>query len=156
MKINKKNVGAILMMAAGVGLIANAVYIKKKVDNYTQIIGQPEDNKESDISKRIKEAAEDKAVKIITFVVENQEKIEAITTVIGIAGTVIGIVNGIKEYKRSDEMEEMLKDICAFNDELSGIWNDYCKCMGSCIGSLDHDLMSKLDTIEKAVTKKKK
>lgn len=152
MKINKKNIGAILMMAAGVGLIANAVYIKKKVDNYKQIIGQPEDNKESDISKRIKEAAEDKAVKIITFVVENQEKIEAITTVIGIAGTVIGIVNGIKEYKRSDEMEEMLKDICAFNDEFSGIWSDYCKCTGS----LYYDLMSRLDTIEKAVTKKKK
>lgn len=152
MKINKKKVGAILMMAAGAGLIANAVYIKKKVDNYTQIIGQQEDDKESDISKRIKEAAEDKAVKIITFVVENQEKIEAITTVIGIAGTVIGIVNGIKEYKRSDEMEEMLKDICAFNDEFSGIWSDYCKCTGS----LYYDLMSRLDTIEKAVTKKKK
>ena len=140
------------MMAAGAGLIANAVYIKKKVDNYTQIIGQPEDDKESDISKRIKEAAEDKAIKIITFVVENQEKIEAITTVIGIAGTVIGIVNGIKEYKRSDEMEDMLKDICAFNDEFSGIWSDYCKCTGS----LYYDLMSRLDTIEKAVTKKKK
>ena len=96
MKVNKKKIGAILMMAAGAGLIANAVYIKKKVDNYTQIIGQQEDDKKSDISKRIKEAAEDKAVKIITFVVENQEKIEAITTVIGIAGTVIGIANGIK------------------------------------------------------------
>ena len=152
MKVNKKKIGVILMMAAGAGLIANAVYIKKKVDNYTQIIGQPEDDKESDISKRIKEAAEDKAVKIITFVVENQEKIEAITTVIGIAGTVIGIVNGIKEYKRSDDMEEMLKDICAFNDEFSGIWSDYCKCTGS----LYYDLMSRLDTIEKAVTKKKK
>lgn len=152
MKINKKKVGAILMMAAGAGLIANAIYIKKKVDNYTQIIGQQEDDKESDISKRIKEAAEDKAVKIITFVVENQEKIEAITTVIGIAGTMIGIVNGIKEYKRSDDMEEMLKDICAFNDEFSGIWSDYCKCTGS----LYYDLMSRLDTIEKAVTKKKK
>ena len=151
MKVNKKKIGAILMMAAGVGLIANAVYIKKKVEKYTQIIDQPEDNKESDISKRIKEAAEDKAVKIITFVVENQEKIEAITTVIGIAGTVIGIVNGIKEYKRSDEMEEMLKDICAFNDEFSGIWSDYCKCTGS----LYYDLMSRLATIEKAVTKKK-
>ena len=152
MKVNKKKVGAILMMAAGAGLIANAVYIKKKVEKYTQIIDQPEDNKESDISKRIKEAAEDKAVKIITFVVENQEKIEAITTVIGMAGTVIGIVNGIKEYKRSDEMENMLKDICAFNEEFSDIWNNYCKCMGS----LDNDLMSRLDTIEKAVTKKKK
>lgn len=152
MKVDKKKIGAILMMAAGVGLIANAIYIKKKVDNYTQIIGQPEDDKESDISKRIKEAAEDKAVKIITFVVENQEKIEAITTVIGVAGTVIGIVNGIKEYKRSDEMEDMLKDICAFNDEFSGIWSDYCKCTGS----LYYDLMSRLDTIEKAVTKKKK
>lgn len=152
MKVNKKKIGAILMMAAGAGLIANAVYIKKKVDNYTQIIGQQEDDKESDISKRIKEAAEDKAVKIITFVVENQEKIEAITTVIGIAGTVIGIVNGIKEYKRSDEMEDMLKDICAFNDEFSGIWSDYCKCTGS----LYYDLMSRLDTIEKVVTKKKK
>lgn len=152
MKVNKKKIEVILMLAAGAGLIANAVYIKKKVDNYTQIIGQQEDDKESDISKRIKEAAEDKAVKIITFVVENQEKIEAITTVIGIAGTVIGIVNGIKEYKRSDEMEDMLKDICAFNDEFSGIWSDYCKCTGS----LYYDLTSKLDTIEKAVTKKKK
>lgn len=152
MKVNKKKIGAILMMAAGAGLIVHAVYTKKKGDNYTQIIGQQEDDKESDISKRIKEAAEDKAVKIITFVVENQEKIEAITTVIGIAGTVIGIANGIKEYKRSDEMEEMLKDICAFNDEFSGIWSDYCKCTGS----LYYDLLSKLDTIEKAVTKKKK
>lgn len=152
MKVNKKKIGAILMMAAGAGLIANAVYIKKKVDNYTQIIGQQEDDKKSDISKRIKEAAEDKAVKIITFVVENQEKIEAITTVIGIAGTVIGIANGIKEYKRSDEMEDMLKDICAFNDEFSGIWSDYCKYRES----FDNDLTSRLDTIEKAVTKKKK
>lgn len=152
MKVDKKKIGVILMMAAGAGLIANAVYIKKKVDNYTQIIGQPEDDKDSDISKRIKEAAEDKAVKIITFVVENQEKIEAITTVIGIAGTVIGIVNGIKEYKRSDEMEDMLKDLCEFKDEFSGIWSDYCKCTGS----LYYDLTSKLDTIEKAVTKKKK
>lgn len=152
MKVNKKKIGAILMMAAGAGLIANAVYIKKKVDNYTQIIGQPEDDKDSDISKRIKEAAEDKAVKIITFVVENQEKIEAITTVIGIAGTVIGIANGIKEYKRSDDMEDMLKDLCEFKDEFSGIWSDYCKCTGS----LYYDLTSKLDTIEKAVTKKKK
>lgn len=152
MNVNKKKIGAILMMAAGAGLIVHAVYTKKKGDNYTQIIGQQEDDKESDISKRIKEAAEDKAVKIITFVVENQEKIEAITTVIGIAGTVIGIANGIKEYKRSDEMEEMLKDICAFNDEFSGIWSDYCKCTGS----LYYDLLSKLDTIEKAVTKKKK
>ena len=152
MKINKKNIGAILMMAAGVGLIANAIYIKKKVDNYTQIIGQPEDNKESDISKRIKEAAEDKAVKIITFVVENQEKIEAITTVIGIAGTVIGIVNGIKEYKRSDEMEDMLKDLCEFKDDLTEAWNARCEYRHS----FDNDLMSRIDTIEKAVTKKKK
>ena len=152
MKVNKKKVGAILMMAAGAGLIANAVYIKKKVEKYTQIIDQPEDNKESDISKSIKKAAEDKAVKIITFVVENQEKIEAITTVIGMAGTVIGIVNGIKEYKRSDEMEEMLKDICAFNDELSDTWNYYCKYRES----LDNNFISRLDTIEKAVTKKKK
>lgn len=151
MKVNKKKVGAILMMAAGVGLIANAIYIKKKVDNYTQIIGQQEDNEERDISKRIKEAAEDKAVKIITFVVENQEKIEAITTVIGIAGTVIGIVNGIKEYKRSDDMEDMLKDLCEFKDELSDAWNYYCKYRES----LDNNFISRLDTIEKAVTKKK-
>lgn len=151
MKVDKKKIGAILMMAAGVGLIANAVYIKKKVDNYTQIIGNPEDDKESDISKRIKEAAEDKAVKIITFVVENQEKIEAITTVIGIAGTVIGIVNGIKEYKRSDDMEDMLKDLCEFKDELSDAWNYYCKYRES----LDNDFISRLDTIEKVVTKKK-
>ena len=48
MKINKKKVGAILMMAAGAGLIAHAVYKKKKGDNYTQIIGQPEDNKEKE------------------------------------------------------------------------------------------------------------
>ena len=152
MKINKKKIGAILMMAAGAGLIAHAVYTKKKGDNYTQIIGQQEDDKESDISKRIKEAAEDKAVKIITFVVENQEKIEAITTVIGIAGTVIGIVNGIKEYKRSDDMEEMLKDLCEFKDELSDAWNYYCKYRES----FDNDFISRLDTIEKAVTKKKK
>lgn len=151
MKVDKKKIGAILMMAAGVGLIANAIYIKKKVDNYTQIIGQQEDDKENDISKRIKEAAEDKAVKIITFVVENQEKIEAITTVIGIAGTVIGIVNGIKEYKRSDDMEDMLKDLCEFKDELSDAWNYYCKYRES----LDNDFISRLDTIEKAVTKKK-
>lgn len=152
MKVNKKKIGAILMMAAGAGLIAHAVYTKKKGDNYTQIIGQQEDDKESDISKRIKEAAEDKAIKIITFVVENQEKIEAITTVIGIAGTVIGIVNGIKEYKQSDEMEDMLKDLCEFKDELSDAWNYYCKYRES----LDNNFMSRLDTIEKAVTKKKK
>ena len=152
MKVDKKKIGAILMMAAGVGLIANAVYIKKKVDNYTQIIGQQEDDKESDISKRIKEAAEDKAVKIITFVVENQEKIEAITTVIGIAGTVIGIVNGIKEYKRSDEMEDMLKDLCEFKDDLTEAWYIRCEYMNS----FDNDLISRIETIEKAVTKKKK
>lgn len=152
MKINKKKVGAILMMAAGAGLIAHAVYTKKKGDNYTQIIGQQEDDKESDISNRIKEAAEDKAVKIITFVVENQEKIEAITTVIGIAGTVIGIVNGIKEYKRSDEMEEMLKDLCEFKDDLTEAWNIRCEYMHS----FDNDLISRIETIEKAVTKKKK
>ena len=152
MKVNKKKIGVILMMAAGAGLIANAVYIKKKVDNYTQIIGQQEDDKESDISKRIKEAAEDKAVKIITFVVENQEKIEAITTVIGIAGTVIGIVNGIKEYKRSDEMEDMLKDLCEFKDDLTEDWYIRCEYMNS----FDNDLISRIETIEKAVTKKKK
>ena len=152
MKVNKKKIGAILMMAAGAGLIAHAVYTKKKGEKYTQIIDQAEDNKESDISKRIKEAAEDKAVKIITFVVENQEKIEAITTVIGIAGTVIGIVNGIKEYKRSDEMEDMLKDLCEFKDELSDAWNYYCKYRHS----FDNDLISRIETIEKAVTKKKK
>lgn len=152
MKVNKKKIGAILMMAAGAGLIAHAVYTKKKGDNYTQIIGQQEDDKERDISNRIKEAAEDKAVKIITFVVENQEKIEAITTVIGIAGTVIGIANGIKEYKRSDEMEDMLKDLCEFKDELSDAWNYYCKYRES----LDNNFISRLDTIEKAVTKKKK
>ena len=151
MKVNKKKIGAILMMAAGAGLIAHAVYTKKKGDNYTQIIDQTEDNKESDISKSIKKAAEDKAVKIITFVVENQEKIEAITTVIGIAGTVIGIVNGIKEYKRSDEMENMLKDLCEFKDELSDAWNYYCKYRES----LDNDFISRFETIEKAVTKKK-
>lgn len=152
MKVNKKKIGAILMMAAGAGLIAHAVYTKKKGDNYTQIIGQQEDAKDSDISKRIKEAAEDKAVKIITFVVENQEKIEAITTVIGIAGTVIGIANGIKEYKQSDEMKDMLKDLCEFKDELSDAWNYYCKYRES----LDNNFISRLDTIEKAVTKKKK
>ena len=152
MKVNKKKIEVILMMAAGVGLIANAVYIKKKVDNYTKIIGQQEDDKESDISKRIKEAAEDKAVKIITFVVENQEKIEAITTVIGIAGTVIGIVNGIKEYKRSDEMEDMLKDLCEFKDDLTEDWYIRCEYMNS----FDNDLISRIETIEKAVTKKKK
>ena len=152
MKVNKKKIGAILMMAAGAGLIAHAVYTKKKGEKYTQIIDQAEDNKESDISKRIKEAAEDKAVKIITFVVENQEKIEAITTVIGIAGTVIGIVNGIKEYKRSDEMEDMLKDLCEFKDELSDAWNYYCKYRES----LDNNFISRIETIEKAVTKKKK
>ena len=152
MKVNKKKIGAILMMAAGAGLIAHAVYTKKKGDNYTQIIGQQEDDKESDISKRIKEAAEDKAVKIITFVVENQEKIEAITTVIGIAGTVIGIVNGIKEYKRSDEMEDMLKDLCEFKDDLTEDWYIRCEYMNS----FDNDLISRIETIEKAVTKKKK
>lgn len=152
MKVNKKKIGAILMMAAGAGLIAHAVYTKKKGDNYTQIIGQQEDDKESDISKRIKEAAEDKAVKIITFVVENQEKIEAITTVIGIAGTVIGIVNGIKEYKRSDEMEDMLKDLCEFKDDLTEDWNIRFEYMNS----FDNDLISRIETIEKAVTKKKK
>lgn len=152
MKVNKKKIGAILMMAAGAGLIAHAVYTKKKGDNYTQIIGQQEDDKESDISKRIKEAAEDKAVKIITFVVENQEKIEAITTVIGIAGTVIGIVNGIKEYKRSDEMEDMLKDLCESKDDLTEAWNIRCEYMNS----FDNDLISRIETIEKAVTKKKK
>ena len=152
MKVNKKKIGAILMMAAGAGLIAHAVYTKKKGDNYTQIIGQQEDDKESDISKRIKEAAEDKAVKIITFVVENQEKIEAITTVIGIAGTVIGIVNGIKEYKRSDEMEDMLKDLCEFKDDFTEAWNIRCEYRHS----FDNDLISRIETIEKAVTKKKK
>ena len=39
MKINKKKIGAILMMAAGAGLIAHAVYTKKKDKS---IIGQLE------------------------------------------------------------------------------------------------------------------
>ena len=152
MEKNTKKIVAMLGMAAGAGLIAHAVYKAKKERKYTQIIGQPEEKEEKDISQRIKEAATEKAAKIITFVVENQEKIEAVTTVIGIAGTVIGIVNGIKEYRRGDEMEDMLKDICAFNDEFADNWNGYCKCMES----LDHDLINRLEVIEKAVTKKKK
>ena len=152
MKINVKKVGAVLLMAGGAGIIAHAIHTKNKERKYTQILGQPEEKEESDISKRIKDAATEKAAKIITFVVENQEKIEAVTTVIGIAGTVIGIVNGVKEYRRSDDMEDMLKDICAFNDEFAENWNGYCKCMDS----LDHDLISRLETIEKAVSKKKK
>lgn len=155
MKIDSKKakkIGAVMMLVGGAGLLAHAAYTKNKQRKYTQIIGEPEEKDEKDISQRIKEAAAEKAAKIVTFVVENQDKIEAATTVIGIAGTVIGVVNGIKEYKRGDEMEDMLKDICAFNDEFADQWNGYCKCMDS----LDNDLCDRLDRIEKAVTKKKK
>ncbi len=94
----------------GVGAVAAYAINKRKEESrkYTQILGQPEEKEEDSVSDKIKEAAAKKASEVIMFVVENQEKIEAVGTVIGSAGTVIGVVNGVRDYNKSDKIETML------------------------------------------------
>ena len=105
----------------GVGAVASvgvAVYAVKKSterkymdvardDNGETVVNQ----KERDISERIKDAAIEKANKIMTWVLTHKEQIEVVSTALGLAGGAFSIINAVKEYKRGDDTAEKINQM---------------------------------------------
>lgn len=113
------NIEKILIGLGVVGVTAAATYVvtkkvveKKSKDISEQVIDL--DNKDESVLKKIKKAAHKKVVKILAWVVLHQQQIEAVGTVLGIAGATLSVVNAVRDFRNGMNLQRKLDEIADF------------------------------------------
>lgn len=152
-----KNITKIALVVAGVGAVAGVAYVTKKETekakkaHYTQIMGEPEEEKEETFKDKVKAKATEKVAEVVLFVADHKEEIETVSTIVGVAGAVIGVVNGIKEFKQTDEMMDKVNYIYDHSLEFEKIWNKHTTNTYEFMDGVQDSLQTVIDA-----TKKKK
>lgn len=78
------------------------------------------------ILEKMQEAALKKAIKILAWVAQNQNKVEAIVTVISLAGAIFTVVNAVRDFLMSSKLNRSLDDILKHNSTFEKLWNAKC------------------------------
>ena len=147
----------ILVSTAAVGVVVGVTYVVVKKSNERKYISTDE-FEDSEVEEdptlvdKIKIAATEKAAKILSWAVVNQEKLEAFSTGVGLVAGLFSLYSAIKDLKVKNDtikkLDELLADRVLFQDS----WNRTIK-------SYDADcykVIDKLNAIEAALTTKKK
>lgn len=98
----------------GVGVAAIGAYAVKKLSDknrYTHVTENADEENEVDEPSTFKEAAARKVDSILLFVVQNKEKVDAATTILGFVAAGIGVVSGAKELMRGDDISKSINDL---------------------------------------------
>lgn len=122
----------------GIGVVgavaATTYFVTKSSETKTVVIkGVDEEGKttveeiveEESLLDRMEKAAIKKAGKIIIFVAEHQQQIEAVGTMMSLAYTAFSFINIFKELTQRNKMQEQIDEIVAHNNEFRDIWNKY-------------------------------
>ena len=109
----------------GAAAVATTVAVVKATSKKYATTNE-EVNEDESILKKIKKAAQKKALDILQFVINHQEQIEAATTVIGLAAGVIEIGSYVKSIKDHDEILTRLDKIehDSYAKGYSDAWNN--------------------------------
>ena len=140
----------------GIGVVgavaATTYFITKSSEKKTVVIkGVDEEGKttveeiveEESLLDRMEKAAIKKAGKIIIFVAEHQQQIEAVGTMMSLAYTAFSFINIFKELTQRNKMQEQIDEIVKHNNEFRDIWNAYMMLDND----NDHYLNDKLNDI---------
>lgn len=147
----------ILVSTAAVGVVVGVTYVVVKKSNERNYIS-PDEFEDSEVEEdptlidKIKIAATEKAAKILSWAVVNQEKLEAFSTGVGLVAGLFSLYSAIKDLKVKNDtikkLDELLADRVLFQDS----WNRTIK-------SYDNDyneIINELDAIKSILTTKKK
>lgn len=77
-----------------------------KVDKNGEIVEE-----KPGLIKRIKKYVTKKVIKFLAFVALNQQKIEAVCTVIGLGSAALGIANAIRDFKNGNDMQKKINEM---------------------------------------------
>lgn len=116
---------AIVGIILGVAAVATTVAVVKASSKKYATTSE-EVNEDKSVLKKIKKAARKKVLEILQFVINHQEQIEAVTTVIGLAAGVIEIGSYAKSMKDRNEILTRLDKIehDTYNKGYSDAWNN--------------------------------
>ena len=109
----------------GAAAVATTVAVVKATSKKYATTNE-EVNEDESILKKIKKAAQKKALDILQFVINHQEQIEAATTVIGLVAGVAEIGSYVKSMKDHDEILTRLDKIehDSYAKGYSDAWNN--------------------------------
>lgn len=110
----------------GAAAVATTVAVVKATSKKYATTNEEEVNEDESVLKKIKKAAQKKALDILQFVINHQEQIEAATTVIGLAAGVIEIGSYVKSMKDHNEILTRLDKIehDSYAKGYSDAWNN--------------------------------
>lgn len=133
MDMNKIVMGAVGICAVGVVSVVVAKAVSHKgaaepeeisdISEETQETTETVEKEDESFIERIKTAATKKVVRILAWVVLHQNQINAVGTIVGLVGGVLGVVNAVKEYTLGNKLHEKLDQLCAFEQEYRSAWN---------------------------------
>ena len=109
----------------GAAAVATTVAVVKATSKKYATTNE-EVNEDESVLKKIKKAAQKKALDILQFVINHQEQIEAATTVIGLVAGVAELGSYVKSMKDHNEILTRLDKIerDAYNKGYSDAWNN--------------------------------
>lgn len=109
----------------GAAAVATTVAVVKATSKKYATTNE-EVNEDESVLKKIKKAAQKKALDILQFVINHQEQIEAATTVIGLVAGVAEIGSYVKSMKDHNEILTRLDKIerDAYDKGYSDAWNN--------------------------------
>ena len=113
---------------AGVGLVCTLIPDEKPQESHPEIpLGlkiisgevKPKDLEDTSFVEKIKRYVKKMVAKFFVFVVENMEKIEATSTVIGLASAAFGIMSAVRDWRKGNDTQEKLDELNRKIDKLT-------------------------------------
>lgn len=104
-------------VVAGVSAIVAVASSKDKEEQKAEkvedgkVVQMPANKEDKSVLERIKEYAWKKVVKILAFVALNADKIEAVSTIIGLGSGVIAIAGSIRDFRQGNDTQKKLDEI---------------------------------------------
>lgn len=129
----------VLIGAAAVTTVAVVTTVIKKNEQKNNDIAEQavrQDEKGS-IIKRIKRFVTKKVIRILGWVAIHMEQIEAAATIIGFVGTIISITGAIRDFVRSNDLNDKLDEVNAKIDSLAEYSKDEFKALYE-----DHNILA--------------
>ena len=110
----------------GAAAVATTVAVVKATSKKYVTTNEEVNEEDESVLKKIKKAAQKKALDILQFVINHQEQIEAATTVIGLVAGVAELGSYVKSMKDHNEILTRLDKIerDAYNKGYSDAWNN--------------------------------
>ena len=114
----------------GVGVVAAAATVtyvvvknSKKEESEETEINETSEPKEETLGEKIKSSFQKKAIKVVTWLILNRDKVAAVTTVIGLVSGIFSIINAVKEYKFGKTLRARLDYLVEREQDFNYAWN---------------------------------